>query len=275
MMQSPKPPSPHTRVLKRLTALAGLVILALLPTRSNSQRGPITLPAVLAEAIQTVCPNEDQSRARALWAVLSSRYSGPADDATLAAEVRFQYGTVSEHQVGDWSRLPNGSGHQWMAGSRRKELLDRIVVHGYAVPHSGASSQFEAWEYAPLHSDLATHFIRDVFLQRNTLSVIREDDTGEIILGFCPRRQFRRQPVVEGRLILRADTTLAEAQWRFHTPRANENAGGIVIFRPYDSAQLLLAERGVLFYRKSLFYHHQMEAYHNWRIGRSPYETER
>jgi hypothetical protein len=205
---------------------------------------------------------------------MRSRYSGPHDTLSLATRVRHFEGSVPAGQVGSLDLLPAEPGERGVAGSWRTRLTRRIAQSGYAFARSGGpdlTGAFEAWEYPPLEAELASHFASGLFGERNSLSLVRTA-VGELIVGFCARADLRRQPSIEGQLVLNPDTTLAEAQFRFRTPSPSEDAGGRVQFLPpsrHPEGVFLLPARGVYYLRKSLNYFEKLDDYVDWKTAPS------
>ena len=247
---------------------------------------PIALEGIQVTARSRVrpCPNRDQPEARALWRATSGRYRMPDDgDHFLAMTRRFERTvTETERDLIDDSLLQ--SGWHWLrAGgydairNAARPLGELVRQRGYAwaepirspgyVPIGG---EFFAWRYPMLHDYRAHHFLSDAFADLHTISVYSRDDK-EVVLGFCPAR--RNLPSIQGTLTINIDSTVAYAQWSFITPRPRENAGGEVVFMPWEQVDTRLpiptAARGVYWrqmHGRQLYYQQATESM-KWDIG--------
>jgi hypothetical protein len=140
-----------------------------------------------------------------------------------------------------------------MAGVDRQQLSREIEQGGYARLLPGVNADltqtWAAWAYPPLEAELASHFVSDDFGRRNTLVLA---GSSELTLVFCSRPQYRSKPYISGIMVLRGDTTLAHAYWRFHTPAPDERAGGEAEFDPCAAVgglPVLLPVRGTYWRR--------------------------
>lgn len=208
---------------------------------------PVSLPELTVLAVRDACPNRDQGKARQLWHAVRRRYDttstrrGVAFWALTAGEV------LSPDRVGevDESRLELASTQSDQSGSGTLLLppppyyadVDlSIREHGYAVRVSPERvvhyPDFFHWVYPALGSRHSTHFLSEAFGSLHSLSLVAETDDS-YVLAFCPHSH--RQPAIEGTLTLARDSTLRSAAWSFHTPKPREEAGGEVVFAPWDA----------------------------------------
>jgi hypothetical protein len=186
-------------------------------------------------------------------------------------------GDVSEQDVGivDESRLSPGS--YGVAGTQRAGEFASLEKNGYARHLKPGESAFLLppnaylnWQYAPLHRELSEHFVEAAFAKSNSMS-LRVLENGSFTIGFCGKD--RRHPYLEGTLTITADTSLASAQWRFHTSAPGEQAGGQVEFLAPQASSLpwLLIPYGGAFWRRisghrSSFYA-EASIYRAWEIS--------
>lgn len=284
-------PRPH-RVKLRSILASSLVIVSLSPAaRLHAQRrdtAAVALPGVTARAAGAECGIRDEPRARALWEAVRARYSPAGDSLSLwttgmssaadwvPPERLLRFDSTSSHRADGsttgwdaqqnrrdgWQRLLEyhaapraGRGGRGMAGVYRAFLSGRIATDGYARLLNGVNADltaaWSAWEYPPLEAELASHFVSAEFGRRNVFALA--SDQGRTTIEFCGARPFRSRPYLTGVLVLRADSTLERAWWRYRTPAPDEQAGGQAEFAPYSSAggaPLLLPVRGV-FYRRN------------------------
>lgn len=263
-----------------------------------------TLPVLVAEAAGSGCAAADDPRARVVWNVVRSRYAADGQSASLWTEMAVYGGWVPAAHLADYDttstlrqdgttegwtseevardslrrllrfyRSPRtGAGARGMAGRMRETLVREIAAQGYArllpTKFTDISQVWEAWAYPPLDGELASHFIDPVFAARNNLRLVTEG--GERLLLFCGKLRFRQQPYIAGALVLRADTTLGRARWRFRTPAPDEEAGGEVEFGNYDSSlglPHLLPTVATYHRRRSLLYFHRKQVFTRWQVG--------
>jgi hypothetical protein len=235
---------------------------------------PVSLPELTVRQARRICPNREQPQARTLWEAVRSRYSRTTSGRGYEVQHLVAREHVSEDRIGlvDESRVvPTVS---W-SGALAQDVNASIAAQGYAVVQPSHWRLFDddyfSWRYPKLHSATAHHFASDVFGARHDLSVV-SSSPGETVLAFCPRN--RRQPFMEGTLIVSADSTFAEAAWSFTTPKPKESAGGEVFFAPLPDdlggpRPHLLAARGVFWRRlggRDLFYQ-RAEVLLDWSIS--------
>jgi hypothetical protein len=253
-----------TARIARLTLPAAM--LAIPAPAAAQDRPPASLPAVVAEAARTACPNHDEPAARTVWEAMRARYSVPADSLSLASRMRTFTGRVSAERVGVADVLPRDEGWRGYTAAGRRLARRRIEAGGYAA--RAPNGWGGAWMYAALDAEEASHFGDPLFAARNTLSLSRSAEG--MVIAFCPRRELRRQPAIEGRLILSADTSLAEAEWRFRTPEPAEDAGGRVVFMPHEPGAPLRPRTGVSYLRDGAGYSETVREYLEWRWAADP-----
>jgi len=285
-------------------ALTALLCVVAGWTAVPAQAQVDTLPVLVAEAAGSSCAGADDPRARAVWNVLRSRYAADAQSVSLWTEMAVYGGWVPAARLADYDttstmrgdgttdgwtseevvrdalqrvlrfyRAPRtGPGARGMAGRLRESLVRQIAVEGYArlmpTKFTDISQAWEAWAYPPLDAELASHFIDPVFAARNDFRMVIEG--GERLLLFCGKPRSRRQPYLAGALVLRADTTLARARWRFRTPAPDEEAGGEVEFRAYAASAglpYLLPAVATYHRRRSLLYFHRKQVFAGWQVG--------
>lgn len=234
----------------------------------------VSLPELTVRQARQICPNREQPQARALWDAVRSRYSRATSGRGYEVQHLVAREHVSQDQIGlvDESRVvPTVS----RSGDLAQDVNASIAAQGYAVVQPSHWQIFDddyfSWRYPKLHSATAHHFASDVFGTRHDLSIVSSSPE-ETVLAFCPRN--RRQPFMEGTLVVSADSTFAEAAWSFTTPRPKESAGGEVFFAPPPDDRggprpHLLAARGVFWRRlggRDLFYQ-RAEVLLNWSIS--------
>jgi hypothetical protein len=195
-----------------------------------------------------LCPNTDDSEARARWEAIRDSYTPPSDHA-IWAEALHVGERVPEYRLGylDTTRLEDF----FIMGDLYGSQTHRIVDSGYAVPFSGLMDpRYDLLEYPRLESLMAGHFIDTVFGQLHSLSFVPGSRSTEIV--FCPRDSTR--PHIEGLLELDASGNLATARWEFVAPGLSETAGGQVWYVVSDDSgetRPLLPMSG-LYWRKLL-----------------------
>jgi hypothetical protein len=235
--------------------------------RVRLSEAPVALAALEVRATAPIrCPSRDEPEARALWEAASRRYSRATDSISIRAEMDLVLGEGPREQIGD-------PGAGVLRGHRETAGYTRAVAPraGYGYRIDGSWNFMEAaWRYMALDSHDAQHFIDPSFGAHNVIAVVsRMPD--RTILGFCSRGLSRAAVNVAGTLSIAADTTLAEARWRFRTPAPREDAGGEVIFAPYAAggADAWLVPASSLVWRRVLGardrYRHRAEWYSQWK----------
>lgn len=239
------------------------------PLQVRLSEAAVRLEAVSVRASAgRLCPNGDDPRARALWSAAAARY-GSADTLSIEVDEMVATGNVPRAEIGmvdeRWSR-PNRRG---TAPQRR--AVDPVIGYGFRIA-SSFDPDYAAWQYLPLGSHHAQHFIDASFGTYNTLSVRGQDAEG-IVLAFCSRGLTGRRAIgIEGTLTLGADTTLVSATYRFRPRDPEEDAGGEVTFVPHPGRGSLpwLVPATSLYWRalhgRRDLYFQRWERFGAWRI---------
>jgi len=294
----------------RIVACAAAVAWAAAPAaaqRDTTRAGATPLPGIVARAEREACPARDDPRARALWEGMRARYGAGLDSASAWTSMRASAGYVASGSLMRFDTVPSerldgttdgwttgdavrdgmrrglsfyaaprvGRGRRGMAGRQRAALLHTIARTGYGTLTRGVYadiSQLSAvWTYPPLDGELASHFADDLFGSRTFFRVERERP---ITLGFCTSPRFRAQPYLSGSLFLRADSSLERAQWHFHTPEPQEDAGGEARFEPprAETGRALLPSQGEMYRRHvgDQFFHRRL-VYSPWSVDPAPF----
>lgn len=239
---------------------------------------PAPLPVVAATVPRRQCPAADDGAARALWESVRTRYRAVPDTVGHIARGWGLAGDVPADAVGV---IEEDGSHprerrEWtvsIAGILRREVARHVAAGEYAiadppprlrVPFRETSA---AWWYAPLHRELADHFVSPVFGELHTFRFDRQGG-GSISVTFCPVDGKRAE--IEGTLTISADTALVGARWSFVTPRPREDAGGEVEFVPprAGSRDAVLTPSRSLFWRRlpgpSGLYYEDVMVYSAW-----------
>lgn len=197
--------------------------------------------------IDAACPNREDPEARSLWQRLRRSYRS-ADSVGLATLFSVSTTLVAPDELGTPGNPAQRQGKRALPGTSRVSWRRRIAMEGYAwlLTYRTGDYVSRTWEYPPLDSDFAQHFVDHVFGRMHRLSVVSQNE-GELVIAFCPASS----PVtaLSGVLVLRPDTTIARAVWRLRTPEPVEDAGGDVIFAPYvrdGTLPILVPARGLL-----------------------------
>lgn len=250
------------RLVKSIAAGETVVQLRLVPET-------VSLAGITATAETSGCPNREDPSARSLWEAARAKYR-PVTDTMIFHSLATRYrGDRPRESIRDLGRgyrawLAVSTGIGWVQWRRQ------IQVGGYAARLSGPyTEQYAQWLYAPLETDIAHHFTEPLFGELHVMSFAPSVE-GERTIRFCPRTRDRRRPEIEGTLTVGADTVFLAANWRYTTPRPDEDAGGEVDFLPPHLAtrSLLLPER-FLFWRLvpgSTRYHVEGASYEEWRL---------
>jgi hypothetical protein len=187
---------------------------------------PIPLPALEVQVTPEPCPTRSNADAVRLWTAMAARHPGGLDTVGVATYTLIQTDTLA----GVSTILSVGSkleaGQRASAGRLRDAWERRLPRDGYAFPvrRTDEAGSYDAWSYAPLEADFASHFQSAAFAsnQRFRAPVLRSE--GGWDLPFCAPNA--RRPGLDGVLELSADTLLLRAEWRFRTPEPHEDAGG-------------------------------------------------
>jgi hypothetical protein len=209
---------------------------------------PVALAPVTATARRRTCPHRDDPRARAAWERMRRRYWQEGGDSLhLFGLMEMRHDTVPRAEIGRPGRTSIG----WTQGSLPWGADPLLPVQGYAFRITSSVGDRETfWRYMQLDAGPAQHFTQAMFGRMHTLAFV-PGAAGETVIGFCPRERLDEKGQIEGTLTLRADNTLAHAQWVFRTREPVEDAGGEASYLPPDPRfhSILLAET-TLFWRK-------------------------
>lgn len=228
---------------------------------------PVRLaPVTVASAGRRLCPNGEDPRARALWTAMRGRYWQPSSPAVVAfGLIEMRSGVGGREEVYDpaagerttlWTRDALLIAHP--------ELMDQS---GYATrANGGVGVRTAFWSYRYLDDGMMQDFTGDFFGQAHTFSMLSAG--GETVLVFCPRERMQRTGQIEGTLRLDSAMNLVQAQWRFRTPRPDEDAGGEATYAPPSTAL-----GGALLVRESWFwrrtnggrYYFEAKTFTGWR----------
>lgn len=202
---------------------------------------PLPLPGLRVEVEGGVCPSRSHPEGIVLWEAMARRHPNGLD--TLGA---VSYTLVRVDTLATTGRAEEGplqAGQRGFSGRLRTQWERRLERDGYAFPvrRTDLEGSFDAWSYAPLEADFASHFGTPAFPRHLTLRRPAPLPTGGWSLGFCGANTDR--PSIEGTLALSPDTLLLRADWRFRTPEPDEEAGGWTRFPevgPEERPPLLL-----------------------------------
>lgn len=235
-----------------------------------------SLPTVVASSVSGACPNREDTRARALWRATASKYRPAPPNASLRTLMNWQRAEARPQDVGDFDEAKIPPGEYFASYLVQNALKSSIQRDGYArrvSPAEAARSHgtFATWAYAPLHRDVVNHLIDAQFAESHSLSIAHQVD-GSAIIIFCGRNRDR--PFLEGALTVTSDTALVRAQWRFRTPKPEEDAAAEVSFVRLAAASTpwsLIPLRSVYWRRISgskTLYFHEVSMYRSWRFDR-------
>jgi hypothetical protein len=192
---------------------------------------PIALEGLVVSADGDICTRKEDKRARRLWESARAYYHGAMDTLGVATYLAEADTVVAREKLGPL-QLPELALSQRSSSSlRRFSWARRIKRNGYAftVKRTDADRPYDSWVYAPLEADFTSHFVQELFGEKNRFIVLDEADDGWM-LRFCAKDDDK--PFIEGTIALAADTTLQWVEWAFQTPEPVENAGGRVSFAP-------------------------------------------
>jgi hypothetical protein len=227
---------------------------------------PIALAPLSVTAHARTCPNREDAHARALWERARARYWQPNHEPVeLFGLMEVRRGVGARHDAFDREIGSVTAG--WTQGAP-------IIAHptmsrtGYAISVTTSLGERSAfWFYRALDHGMMQDFTGDFFGGAHTISLVHSG-SDRFVIGFCPRERLRRVGQIEGVLILNADTTLAGAQWRFRTPRPDEDAGGETVYYPPDRSlrSVLLVEESWYWRRTTNGrYYFENRNYTGWR----------
>ncbi len=197
------------------------------------------------------CQGGEESAARDLWSSVRQRYDSGIDSLGAATYLGTGIRAVPLSEIGPVSVASGGSGQRGSAPLFRASWRRRVERTGYARPLSAPSpdGMYEAWGYAPLEAEFATHFVDEVFGKLHRFNFADSPEEGWS-LRFCPRDDDR--PSIDGYLRISPDSFLVVAEWSFRTDEPDESAGGRAVFAPGEgggSKVFLLPSEG-LFWRR-------------------------
>lgn len=196
------------------------------------QPAPLPIPGFRVELERASCPSEaEDGSARTLWERAAARHPGGLDTLGVASYTHVRTDTLSG-DIPTTRGLENASpGQRASAPLLRLSWTRRIDREGYAfaVRRSGRTRSYDSWSYPPLEADFSPHFGGESFGRRHDFYTELADLDGWI-LRFCGRDT--EAPYLEGILELGPDTLIRRAEWRFHTPTPDEEAGGWTRFPP-------------------------------------------
>ncbi len=229
----------------------------------------VSLQALTVEASASRrCPMQDDPRARALWTSMRSRYWQPDDDTVLI--YAFMERRVGRGEKSDaYDPEAGAASAGWTTGALVLAHPDLMSRSGYATRGGGGAGERTAyWTYRVLDQASAQDFSTDFFGSAHTLSLVSQSPD-RMVIAFCPRERLRRTGQIQGTLVLRPDTTLSSARWRFHTPEPREDAGGEASYVPPDPeyGRALLTQE-TFFWRRSGsagLYYFEARAFSGWR----------
>jgi hypothetical protein len=187
---------------------------------------PLPLPGFTVEATMETCPARHDPDAAALWEAMARHHHGGLDTLGAATYTLARTDTLATNAAN--RAPPEGltAGQRGFSGRLRLSWERRIPREGYAfrVRRTDPTASYEAWAYAPLEADFASHFGTPLFVQQHRLRAPSPGIGGGWILAFCAPDPER--PGLDGHLELSPDTFLVRAEWRFRTPEPDEEAGG-------------------------------------------------
>jgi hypothetical protein len=209
---------------------------------------PLPLPGFTVEGVSEGCPARSHPQALVLWEAMSRRHPDGLDTLGAATYTQARIDTLASASRG--RAAPEGlvAGQRGFSGRLRLAWERRLERDGYAfrVRRTDPSGSYDAWAYAPLEADFASHFGTELFTREQRLRGPTPSSAGGWILPFCAPDAER--PGLEGHLELSGDTLLLRAEWRFRTPEPDEAAGGWTRFprTPAGTPPLLLPLESVV-----------------------------
>jgi hypothetical protein len=213
---------------------------------------PLPLPGVLVEVAAEACPARNHAEGEALWEAMARRHPDGLDTMGAASYTLARTDTLPSQGLSPNPEGPLLAGQRGFSGRLRTAWERRVAREGYAfiVRRTDLSGSYDAWSYAPLEADFASHFGTPLFARHHRLRSPAPRPEGGWILPFCPSEDGR--PGVEGYMELSADTLLLRVDWRFRTAEPDENAGGWTRFpevAPGEPAPRLLPLEAVVWRR--------------------------
>jgi hypothetical protein len=191
---------------------------------------PVTtsLPAVSVHSRTLRCPAPSDPSAEKLWDRAAARYqSGQQYPSWLGYVDASGEESVLADQRGYGDELRMRRNGTTVANSASPVMLIPPPPYATWERHMDAGGEYWAWRYSPLEQFAAWHFATEPFRQRHTLVVLGES-AGSTTIGFCARE--RRQPDIDGELVIGPDTLFRSARWQFRVPHDGNDAGGEATF---------------------------------------------
>ncbi|TVP47569.1 MAG: carboxypeptidase regulatory-like domain-containing protein [Gemmatimonadales bacterium] len=211
---------------------------------------PLPLPELRVEVASERCPDRSHPEGAALWEAMARLHPNGLDTLGAASYTLVRTDTLPAGRIirGN-ADGPLTAGQRGFSGRLRTAWERRVERDGYAFPvrRTDLSGSFDAWSYAPLEADFASHFGTPLFARQQRFRAPSPGPAGGWIVPFCAADS--RRAGVEGYLELSADTLLLRVDWRFRTPDPDEGAGGWTRFpetAPGTPAPLLLPLEAVV-----------------------------
>lgn len=213
---------------------------------------PLPLPGFRVEVEAEACPVRNHPDGEALWEAMARLHPDGLDTMGAASYTLARTDTLPAERVTPSADGPLLAGQRGFSGRLRTAWERRVDRDGYAfvVRRTDLTGSYDAWSYAPLEADFASHFGTPLFGRNHRFRSPSPGADGGWILPFCPADDQR--PGVEGTLELSADTLLLRVDWRFRTPEPDEDAGGWTRFpeaAPGEAAPRLLPLEAVVWRR--------------------------
>lgn len=230
------------------------------PLRVILEPLPVPLPELEIVVTRSVCDEDEDPAARALWEASAARYSSKTGYRGGAVRFLTSRGQVEPEMVGQVppsNRLREGF-HEWVGATDeptpgRYLLLEKEIEEEGYVQHANRFSvrKSQNWAYPEFEGKYAYHFATTLFGQLHTFHLVSGGGSGTEV-AFCPVND--RPPSIQGRLFLAPDTTLLKAQWLFKTKDPDEEAGGEVVFgtTPDPVGDVHLVSALGIFWRKEI-----------------------
>ena len=235
---------------------------------------PTSLPAVSIHSRELHCPASTDSAADRLWAMAAARYqNGQGYPPWLGYVDAFDDESVLRDQRGYGEELRRRRMGVTMANDSATAWLVPPPPYASWDRHMDAGGEYWMWRYTPLEQFASWHFATESFHQRHTLVMLGES-AGATTIGFCARD--RKQPDIDGELVIGPDTLFRSARWQFRVPHDGNDAGGEATFDVgrLDGNFFLVPIRGSSWYRSGRERYDQ-ERFERlaWRLGHSQAEA--
>jgi len=203
----------------------------LAPLEIILEASPLPLPGFEVEGDRDFCAAGESAEARGLWEAARLRHAGGLDTLGVASYMHLRTDTLSNGAGNATGLLGAIAGQRASAPLLRLSWNRRIDREGYAfrVRRSDLARSYDSWSYPPLEADFAPHFGEASFGRLHRFHIETEAADGWI-LRFCGTRT--NEPHLLGILEIGPDTLIRRAEWRFHTPEPDEEAGGWARFPP-------------------------------------------